>query len=312
MSDHIIETRGLTVYYGRQRGIIDLDLTVDKGEVFGFLGPNGAGKTTTQRTLMDIIRPVRGEAHIFGLNTRTDGVEIRKRVGYLPGELSLPQSVRGRRYLDTVEAIRGVKVDPLYRRELAAQLDLDVSRRIRDYSHGNKQKLGLVATFMTRPELLILDEPTTGLDPLVQRSVLDLVVEATSEGRTVFFSSHNLPEVQAVATRVAMIRRGRLISVDSMDTFGVKNLHRMTIAFEREVNPSVFEVVEGVNVAESGFDNTYTFEIRQNLGALMELAARFSIVDIETERVSLEETFMAYYGRNNNQNGETAEEVTNA
>ena len=217
MSDIIIETRGLTLFYGDHRGIVDVDLQVKAGEVFGFLGPNGAGKTTTIRVLLDIIRPTSGTAHIFGLDCQREGVAIRQRVGYLPGELSLPATMRGQQYLDMVRSLRGNQVDRRYERELGQRLNLDASRRIREYSRGNKQKLGLVAAFMSQPDLLILDEPTSGLDPLVQQTVMELVQEARSEGRTVFFCSHVLPEVQAIADRVGIIRAGKLAAVERVD-----------------------------------------------------------------------------------------------
>lgn len=167
MRTPVIEARELTVYYGRDRGIVDVDLEVREGEVFGFLGPNGAGKTTTLRVLLDIIRPTSGRATVFGLDCQEEGVAIRSRVGYLPGELQMPGGMSGGRVLDTTAAIRGDESDR-YRRELCERLQVDETRRIREYSRGNKQKLGLVAAIMHKPSLLILDEPTSGLDPLVQ------------------------------------------------------------------------------------------------------------------------------------------------
>jgi ABC-2 type transport system ATP-binding protein len=210
MSQKIIETQDLTVYYGKHRGIVDVDLSVEKGEVFGFLGPNGAGKTTTQRVLIDVIRPTKGRATIFGLDCRKQGVSIRKRVGYLPGELSLYPNMRGRDFLHMLASLQEKKVERSYRQQLYERLNFDPTRKMKQYSHGNKQKIGIVAAFMGKPDLLILDEPTTGLDPLVQQIVMELVKEAKDDGRTVFFSSHILPEVQAVCDRVGIIREGQL------------------------------------------------------------------------------------------------------
>ena len=202
MSNNIIETDDLTFFYGKIRGIKNISLKVEKGEVFGFLGPNGSGKTTTQRVLIDIIRPTSGRARIFGLDCQQEGATIRRRVGYLPGELSLYPNMRGRKFLHMLASLQQKKVERRYLQRLCERLDLDPTRKMKEYSRGNKQKIGIVAAFMSKPDLHILDEPTSGLDPLVRQIVLELVKEARDEGRTVFFSSHILPEVQAVCDRV--------------------------------------------------------------------------------------------------------------
>ena len=211
MNTRIIATQALTVYYGRHRGIKDVDLSVEKGEVFGFLGPNGAGKTTTQRVLMDVIRPTSGRATIFGLDCQKDGVAIRKRIGYLPGELSLYPDMKGRQFLRMLASLQEKGIDNAYLQQLYARLDWNPTRRMKEYSRGNKQKIGIIAAFMTKPDLLILDEPTAGLVPLIQQTVMELVREVRVDGRTVFFSSHILPEVQAVCDRVGIIREGKLV-----------------------------------------------------------------------------------------------------
>ncbi len=300
MESNVIETNGLTVYYGRHRGIVNVDLAVRPGEVFGFLGPNGAGKTTTLRVLLDIIRPTIGQARIFGLDCQKQGVKLRERIGYLPGELSLPRNMSGRHYLDKIDNLRSTKSDPVYREELCERLNLDTSRRIRDYSSGNKQKLGLVAALMGKFDLLVLDEPTIGLDPLVQQTVLDLVHEAKTEGRTVFFSSHILSEVQTVCDRVGIIREGRLIKVERVQTLIEQPFHRLRMRFEIPPKDDLFEIdgVEELNRDEA----TVILEIKQNLPTVMQRAASCGIVDIETQTVTLEEVFLAYYGRNNRKN----------
>lgn len=300
MSDCIMETKELTVFYGRYRGIVDLNLQVQPGEVFGFLGPNGAGKTTTLRVLLDVIRPKRGRATIFGLDCQKDGVAIRQRVGYLSGELSLPEGLTGQGYLDTMAGIRGHR-DRRYQEELCTRLNLDPSRRLREYSRGNKQKVGLVAAFMHKPDLLILDEPTSGLDPLVQQTVLDLVRETRQEGRTVFLSSHILPEVQAVCDRVGIIREGRLVAVERVDTLIGQQLRRLRLVL-RTTPPVEAFALEGVREV-ARHEQTVTLEIRQSMQAVMETAVSYGIVDIEAEPVTLEEIFLAYYGKANHQNG---------
>jgi ABC-2 type transport system ATP-binding protein len=296
MEENVVETEGLTVYYGRHRGIVDVNMVVRAGEIYGFLGPNGAGKTTTLRVLLDIIRPTQGQARVFGKDAQKDGVEIRQGIGYLPGELYLPSNMDGRRYLNMIGSIHGNQLEPAYRRELCQRLDLDISRRIREYSRGNKQKLALVAAFMSRPKLLLLDEPTTGLDPLIQQTVLELVREAKGEGRTVLFSSHVLPEVQAVCDRVGIIREGKLIKVERVDALTAQPFHRLRMRFSHVPDHQTFEF-EGVT--EIGRDDhTLLLEVRQNLPAVMQAAAEHQITDIETQPVTLEEVFLTYYGSN--------------
>jgi ABC-2 type transport system ATP-binding protein len=297
MPDPIISTHNLTVYYGRQRGILGVDLDVEAGEVFGFLGPNGAGKTTTLRVLLDLIRPGRGSASIFGLDCQKDGVEIRRRTGYLPGELSLYDSMTANEFLTLTSRIRGANGDDAYRTQLCERLDLDPGRKMREYSRGNKQKVGVVAAFMNQPDLLILDEPTTGLDPLVQQAVLGLVREARQEGRTVFFSSHVLPEVQAVCDRVGIIREGRLVATERVSDLVQQQFLRLRMRLE-EPAPSGALSMPGVElIGEQG--NDLTFEVRENLNQLLLKAAAYTITDLETLPVTLEEVFLAYYGANN-------------
>jgi ABC-2 type transport system ATP-binding protein len=290
----VVETRGLTVYYGKNRGVVDLDLSIREGEVFGFLGPNGAGKTTTQRVLLDVIRPTRGTAEIFGLDCRRDGPEIRKLVGYLPGELALYKQMTGRHFLDLIASMRPGRLDPSIRRTLCERLELDTSRRIGEYSRGNKQKLGVVAAFMVRPELLILDEPTTGLDPLKQQVVIELVREARAEGRTVFFSSHILQEVQTVCDRVGIIRDGRLVAIDTVAELMRQQLKRLRLTLRDMPAPGA---LDGDGVSEIGRDqDTITLEIRDHIDQVLERALRFGLIDLETRTASLEEIFLAYYG----------------
>jgi ABC-2 type transport system ATP-binding protein len=292
MSPPIIQTDQLTVYYGNQRGVVDLDLSVNQGEVYGFLGPNGAGKTTTQRVLLDILRPTKGSASMFGLDCQKDGVAIRTRVGYLPGELSLYPNMTARGFLDMAASVSGGDVDQDYRRSLIDRLQLDPNRRMREYSRGNKQKVGVVAAFMRRPDLLILDEPTSGLDPLVQAAVLELVREAKTEGRTVFFSSHIISEVQAVCDRVGIIREGRLVATESVETLIRQQFRRLRLTFPD--SPPAFEL-DGVTETARD-DRTVILEIRENFHPVLEKAVSAGVADLETIPVSLEEVFRAYYG----------------
>ncbi len=297
MAENVIETKGLTVYYGKHRGIVDVDLRVAKGEIFGFLGPNGAGKTTTQRVLLDVIRPNRGSASMFGLDCQKQGVQARKHVSYLPGELSLYDNMKANAFFDMVNSMRGNKGDKKYREQLCQRLDLDTSRKIRNYSRGNKQKVGIVIAFMNQPDLLILDEPTGGLDPLVQQTVLELVRETKEDGRTVFFSSHILPEVQAVCDRVGIIRDGKLVTTSSIEELTTQHFKRVRLSFANTPPADAFaqEGVQEVDRNEQGV----TLEIYENLGRVMETAVSFGITDIETIPVDLEEIFLTYYSREN-------------
>lgn len=298
MKEHIIETRGLTVYYGRHRGVLDVNLTVEKGEVFGFLGPNGAGKTTTQRVLLDVFPPTSGQASIFGLDCQKQGVEIRKRIGYLPGELSLYTNMKASEFFSMYAYLRGENGARDYWRELADRLDLDTSRKIREFSRGNKQKVGVVAAFMSRPDLLILDEPTGGLDPLMQKTVLEMVREARREGCTVFFSSHILSEVEAVCDRVGIIRDGQLVSTQRVEDMFAKRMNRMTLIFDGRPPAGTFDAVPGVTeLAHS--EQTIELEVRENLRQVLAKVAEYEVVDIKTHNVSLEEIFLAYYSKDN-------------
>jgi ABC-2 type transport system ATP-binding protein len=300
MSEHVIETQGLTVYYGRHRGIKDVNLAVEKGEAFGFLGPNGAGKTTTQRVLLDVIRPTSGQATIFGLDCRKQGVELRQRVGYLPGELALYKDMKAEQFFKMYEYLRGANGSTGYWRELAKRLDLDTSRKIGNFSRGNKQKVGIVAAFMSRPDLLILDEPTGGLDPLVQQTVMEMVREVKADGRTVFFSSHILPEVQAVCDRVGIIRDGQLVATERVEDLFAQRLKRLTMIFAEMPPVGIFDL-EGVTEMERN-EQSIMLEVRENLPQVLTTAAQYDIQDIETHSISLEEIFLAYYGKGNGGN----------
>ncbi len=300
MSEKVIETTGLTFYYGRQRGIKDVNLTVEKGEAFGFLGPNGAGKTTTQRVLLDVIRPTAGRATIFGLDSHTQGVELRRRVGYLPGELALYKDMKTDRFFEMFEYLRGANGAKGYWRELADRLDLDTGRKIGKLSRGNKQKVGVVAAFMNRPDLLILDEPTGGLDPLVQQTVMDMVREVKADGRTIFFSSHILPEVQAVCDRVGIIRQGELVATQRVEELIAARLNRLTMIFTDLPPAGTFDLPGVTETART--DRGITLEVRENLPQVLAAAAQYNVQDIETHNVSLEEIFLDFYGKGNGAN----------
>jgi len=263
--------------------------------VFGFLGPNGAGKTTTIRTLLDHLRPTSGRARIFGIETTADPVAIHRRTGYLPGEFALYDRLTGGQTIEYFGNLRG-GVDPAYRASLIERLDLDPSRRFKEYSKGNKQKLGLVIAFQHRPGLLVLDEPTSGLDPLVQQAFYGLVREARAEGRTVFLSSHVLSEVERTCDRVAIVRDGRLVRTGRVDTLRDLAHHQVELRFPDGVPTAEFAALPGVSevVVE---DHTLRLRIAGPITPVLQVAARHELVDFLSREPSLEETFLAEYGR---------------
>jgi ABC-2 type transport system ATP-binding protein len=291
----IIETERLTKSYGANRGIVDLDLEVTEGEVFGFLGPNGAGKTTTIRTLLDHLRPTSGRARIFGIETTADPVAIHRRLGYLPGEFTLYDRLTGGQTIEFFGNLRG-GVDPAYRDSLVERLDLDPSRRFKEYSKGNKQKVGLVVALQHRPELLILDEPTSGLDPLVQQAFYGLVGEAQAEGRTVFLSSHVLSEVERTCDRVAIIRDGRLVRTGRVDTLRDLAHHQIELRFAEPVPAAEFTALPGVSDVEVE-DHILRLRVAGPMTPVVQAAARHELLDFLSSEPSLEATFLAEYGR---------------
>lgn len=288
-----IETEGLTKFYGRSRGIWFVDLMVNEGEVFGFLGPNGAGKTTTIRTLLNFLRPTDGQAWIFGMDTRRESVAVRERVGNLPGEFALEDRMTGEKLLRFFARLRGVK-DLGYAYELAERLGAELHRPMRRLSRGNKQKIGLIQAMFHKPLLLILDEPTGGLDPLVHEEFLKIIAETKAEGRTVFFSSHVLSEVERVSDRVGIIRDGRLVAVETTETLVNKAFRHVRLTFAEPVDWRPYAALPGVADLETNRTSA-SFTLHGNLDDVIKLAARNRLVALNYERPSLEEIFLAYY-----------------
>ena len=287
-----IRTEGLTKFYGSQRGIDGLDLEVVAGEVFGFLGPNGAGKTTTIRLLLDLIRPTGGRAEVLGLDPQHDSVAVRKRVGYLPGELSLYDTMTARQLFDYFGALRGVRSDRAL--SISERLGLDPNRKMGTLSKGNKQKVGVVQAFMHEPELLILDEPTSGLDPLVQQTFHSLVRECSQEGATVFLSSHVLSEIEDTADRVGIIRDGRLVVVEHIGELRAKALRRFQVRFAQPVPAGTFEAVDGVRSAEVAGEHA-TVIVEGHVDPFLKAVSAREVVDLTSHEPDLEEIFLTYY-----------------
>jgi len=296
MSEEIaLMTQRLTKSYGKVRALRGIDLEVRRGEIFGFLGPNGAGKTTTIRCLLDLIRPDGGSARVLGIDPQADPVAVQVRTGYLPGEMAFKDNLTAERQLRFFSDMRGEKADWAFVRQLAERLDLDLKRPIKNLSKGNKQKVGVVQALMHRPELLMLDEPTAGLDPLMQQEVLGLLREAKAAGATVFFSSHIMSEVEAVAERVGIIRLGKIVEVAETDSLIDRSLRHMTVRFQEPVDSSVLAGLPGVKVLSQSDGISVTLQVEGVMDGLIKALGAFPVSDLETARLSLEEVFLAYY-----------------
>jgi ABC-2 type transport system ATP-binding protein len=291
--DPVIRTERLTKSYGEHRGIVEVDLEIAPGEAFGFLGPNGAGKTTTIRTILDHLRPTSGRAFVFGIETTVDPVAIHRRLGYLPGEFTLYDKLTGGQTIEYFANLRG-GVDADYQRALIARLDVDPSRRFREYSKGNKQKIGLIVALQHRPELLILDEPTSGLDPLVQQTFYEIIREAKAEGRTIFLSSHILSEVEKTCDRVAIIREGRLVKVDRVEALRDLAHHQVELRFRDTVPVGAFAAIDGVSDV-SVDDHLLRMRVAGSIAPVVQEAAKYELLDFVSREPSLEETFLAQY-----------------
>jgi ABC-2 type transport system ATP-binding protein len=288
-----IETAALTKDYGSGRGIFDLDLHVTEGEVFGFLGPNGAGKTTTIRLLMGVIHATRGSARIFGLDCDRDSVAVKRAVGYCPGELPQFGGWRGSEIVAYIAGLRGDVKDAAVT-ALARRLDLDLGRKYREYSHGNKQKLALVLAFMHDPRLVILDEPTTGLDPLHQQAFYAIVRDAQAKGATIFVSSHVLSEVEHICDRVGIVRAGRLATVSTLaDLVGMRAFH-VEIEFADGVPVEELSGIQGFEQLQVS-DHRATGLLRGSFEPLMSAIARHRVIGLTSREPSLEEIFLTYY-----------------
>jgi ABC-2 type transport system ATP-binding protein len=290
----VIHIENLTKHYGNVKAVVNLNLDIQAGEIFGFLGPNGSGKTTTIRTILDEIRPTAGRASILGLDTHDKAVEIRRHIGYLPGDLAMYPNLTGKDTLTYFANLRG-GVDWSYVDLLAKRLDADLTKKVGDLSSGNRQKVGLIQAFMNKPEVLIMDEPSSGLDPLIQRELQTMMREVADDGHTVFLSSHSLSEVQHVADRVGIIRRGKLVTVEKVSELKSKAIRRIELDFSTPVESTVFEAITGVrdvSVKDHQAVLSYDGKMEVLLRAVMD---RYDLVDIHTQEADLEEIFLTYY-----------------
>ncbi len=290
-----IETRGLTKDYGGHHGIFDLDLEVHQGEAFGYIGPNGAGKTTTLRLLMDLVRPTRGSASILAMDTQVDGVRIRKLTGYLPGEPPDYPNQTGAKILDLLAHLRGGVASERIS-ALARRFELDLQRKYREYSHGNKQKVWLIQAFMHDPQLLFLDEPTTGLDPLMQEVFRSLVREALQRGGTVFLSSHVLPEVQEICNRIGVVHDGTLRQVGTMEDLRLSHVRRVEATVEHDFDANRIARVPGVSDVLAA-DHHVRCTMTGPMQPLLEALQPFGVITLDSAEMDLEEVFLSHYGQ---------------
>ena len=289
-----ISTTDLTKFYGTHRGILGVSLDINEGEVFGLLGPNGAGKTTCIRIFLDFIRPSSGSATVLGMDSRSDSVEIRRNVGYLPGDFITYEKLTAEELLQYFANLRGGHLRKA--KALAERFDLDLSRKIGELSRGNRQKVGLIQAFMSDPKLLILDEPTTGLDPLLQQEFHTLVLEEAEAGKTLFVSSHVLPEVEVICDRVGIIREGSIVAVEEVATLRKQTVTKIEIEFGQAISKAEFEGVDGVSEVTIK-DHHLSCNVTGSVDSLIKLAARHTVVNIQSGHPALEEVFLTYYSQ---------------
>ncbi|MCX7709711.1 MAG: ABC transporter ATP-binding protein [Clostridia bacterium] len=287
----VIELQNLTKYYGKHRGIKNITFDIKEGEIFGFIGPNGAGKSTTIRILLNLIYPSGGKAYIFGKNAVKNSLEIRKDIGYLPSEVNYYDDMRVFQLLQYSQAFYGNE-NPKKMKELAERLDLNLNKRIEDLSLGNKKKVGIIQALIHSPKLLILDEPTGGLDPLIRSVFFDLLKEENQKGVAIFFSSHILSEVQSMCSRVAIIKEGELIKVESVENLIKNQFRKVTVTFEGQME-SGFNIEGGKKQEWEG--NTVHLLYGGDIGNMIQTLSRVQVRDLLIEEPSLDEVFMHYY-----------------
>lgn len=288
----IIQTKNLTKFYGKNRGIKDVSITVNKGDIFGFLGPNGAGKSTTIRTIMDFIRPTSGSAIVFGMDCHKDSVAIRKRIGYIPGDFGLYGNMTGWKFLEYFGKVRG-GFDPAAAREYARRMDIKLDRRMKEYSRGMRQKVAIIQAFMNNPDLIIMDEPTNGLDPLVQQSFMDMLRDKADGGTTIFMSSHILSEVEKACNRVAIIKDGCIVAEEKVDELRKKSGKILEVKFAEPLKKEIFYLPGITNVTSQ--NGTYRMTVTGNLEEILKEISAHKLADINIYQMTLEDIFMHYY-----------------
>ena len=284
---NVIEIKNLTKFYGKIKGIENLTLSVKKGEIFGFLGPNGAGKTTTIRTLLGYLKPTTGKAYILGKNINDSIVDIKREVGYIPGDLNLYGHLNGRQFLDYFASLRNTEMSLLD--DLLKVFDVPLNRKIKGYSKGMKQKLGIIQAFMDDPEIVIMDEPTSGLDPLLQQKFYDFLYSQKKKGRTMFFSSHVLSEVDKICDRIGIIRNGNLVALEDVETLKGKMGKMIRVRIKEK--SEMFKGPENMKIKDGWIE----FVTNDDVDYWIKMLSKYTIVDLEINEFSLEDIFIHYY-----------------
>jgi ABC-2 type transport system ATP-binding protein len=289
---NVIEIKDLKKYFGKVHAVDGISFEVKKGEVFGFLGPNGAGKSTTIRCLMDFIRPTDGSISVFGLDSNQDSVVLKEKIGYLSGNVRLFDKWTGWEHIRFVEGIRGKSknVD-----ELIEKLDFNPNKKFKQLSSGNKQKLGLILALMSDPELVVMDEPTVGLDPLLQNTIYEILNDLKKRGKTILISSHNLPEVERLCDRVGIIKQGKMVAVETLKELSGKRLHRVEVRFAEKVKPKDFEFDGVENIEE--LPDGMIFNVSGDLNPVLAKLAKYKVADMSITHADLEDVFLKFYER---------------
>jgi len=290
----VININDLTKDYGNGKGIFNVNIEVKEGEVFGFLGPNGAGKTTTIRNLLGFIRPDSGNCSVLEMDCFNNADKIQEHLGYLAGEIAFLDDLKGKQLIDFIAAMKGVK-DKTRIEELIEMFELDPRGKVKKMSKGMKQKIAIITAFMTNPEVIILDEPTSGLDPLMQNRFIDLVLEEKKKGRTIFMSSHIFEEIERTCDRTAIIRDGKIVAIENMESLAKKKSKVYTVALDSEqaieqIKKESFDItgIEGLQVS---------IKVKENLNEFLHKLTKYEIKDLDIKKQSLEEIFMHFYGK---------------
>jgi ABC-2 type transport system ATP-binding protein len=290
--DPVIVIDGLRKAYGNIQAVKGISMSVERGEIFGFLGPNGAGKTTTIRCMLDVIRPTAGTLRVLGLDAQQDSIALHRHIGYLPGDVRLPGQMTGKQIISYFSRLQGR--EPVLLNDLTARFDVEMKRPLKGYSKGMRQKIGIVLAFMCDPDVLILDEPTSGLDPLLQKTFNEFLLEEQTRGKTIFMSSHIMSDVEKVCHRVAVIRKGELVTVEEVEKLREKAGQRVTIEFGDSVNANELARIPGVSMVHQSNGN-YQLNIMGSMDGLIKALAQHEVLRLQAEEAPLEEVFLKFY-----------------
>ncbi len=287
-----IEIEQLKKNYGKIQAVKGFSMSVERGEIFGFLGPNGAGKTTTIRCMLNLIYPTAGSIRILGMDAQSDSINLHKHLGYLPGDVRLPGDMTGKQVIDYFSRLQGL--EPVLLNSLVEMFDVEMKRPIKGYSKGMRQKIGIVLAFMCDPDVLLLDEPTSGLDPLLQKTFNQFLLDEQARGKTIFMSSHIMSDVEKVCHRVAVIRNGELVTVETVEALREKAGQRVIVEFGDSVAPEELARIPGVSMVQQQ-NHTFQFNISGSMDALIKTLSQHNVVRLNAEEAPLEEVFLKFY-----------------